>query len=255
MTYDNVAVGNRIPADFTTGAAARRFGRKCAIWRQRINNGCGWRQMEDRGSPAANQMDHPHISLYEQGGWLRPGDSVGGMTLVYNEKPLARPSSGRLCAGTTSWWRRERLTIWTEAGGARRAPRGTRPSAFPYGGQDFRHVCAKLGLPIWRQDRHEDLAKLFRQCGKGSCLPWGQDGAPSPRCRKSDKCATRCSACATPSVAKWQQDGLPSRRVSGGQPRLTVWSRGHRNGLSIYVDKITRPPSPPPAAHRPAPAV
>lgn len=133
MTYDNVAVGSRIPADFTTGAAARRFGRKCAIWRQRINNGCGWRQMEDRGSPAANQMDHPHISLYEQGGWLRPGDSVGGMTLVYNEKPLARPSSGRLCAGTTSWWRRERLTIWTEAGGARRAPRGTRPSAFPYG--------------------------------------------------------------------------------------------------------------------------
>ncbi len=121
MTYDNVAVGNRIAADFTTGAAARRFGTKYAIWRQRINNGSGWRQMEDRGSPTASHMDHPHISLFDKGGWLQPGTTIasnmtgrpeailreqpdelvrrtireelrpgrtGNLTLNYNEKPM-----------------------------------------------------------------------------------------------------------------------------------------------------------------------
>ncbi len=36
---------------------------------------------------------------------------------------------------------------------------------------------------------------------------------------------------------------------------MTVWPEGHRNGPSTDVDKITRTPSPPPAVHRPAPAV
>lgn len=76
--------------------------------------------MEDRGSPTANQMDHVHASLFDKGGWLRPGEigtnltnrpeavlrespddlvrrtirkeltpsRIGGMTLVYNEKPI-----------------------------------------------------------------------------------------------------------------------------------------------------------------------
>lgn len=34
-----------------------------AIWRQQINNGSGWRRMEDRGNPTANHMDHVHVSF------------------------------------------------------------------------------------------------------------------------------------------------------------------------------------------------
>ncbi len=46
--------------------------------------------MEDRGSPAANQrIIRTSASMTRAAGWLRPDDSVGGMTLVYNEKPLA----------------------------------------------------------------------------------------------------------------------------------------------------------------------
>lgn len=34
-----------------------------AIWRQQINTGSGWRNMEDRGSPTANHLDHVHVSF------------------------------------------------------------------------------------------------------------------------------------------------------------------------------------------------
>ncbi len=36
---------------------------KYVIFRQRINSGSGWRQMEDRGSPVENHMEHVHISF------------------------------------------------------------------------------------------------------------------------------------------------------------------------------------------------
>lgn len=36
---------------------------KYVIFRQRINSGTGWRQMEDRGSPVENHMEHVHISF------------------------------------------------------------------------------------------------------------------------------------------------------------------------------------------------
>jgi hypothetical protein len=39
---------------------------KYIIWRQRINTGSGWKQMEDRGSATANHMGHVHISFDEQ---------------------------------------------------------------------------------------------------------------------------------------------------------------------------------------------
>lgn len=40
-----------------------RLAVKYVIYRQRINSGTGWRQMEDRGSPVANHMEHVHVSF------------------------------------------------------------------------------------------------------------------------------------------------------------------------------------------------
>lgn len=39
------------------------LGVEYVIWRQRINFGSGFRQMEDRGSPTANHFDHVHVSF------------------------------------------------------------------------------------------------------------------------------------------------------------------------------------------------
>lgn len=38
------------------------------IWRQQINNGSGWRPMEDRGNDTANHEDHVHVSFETEGG-------------------------------------------------------------------------------------------------------------------------------------------------------------------------------------------
>lgn len=40
-----------------------RLGISYVIYRQRINTGSGWEQMEDRGGITANHMDHVHISF------------------------------------------------------------------------------------------------------------------------------------------------------------------------------------------------
>lgn len=47
---------------------------KYVIFRQRINSGSGWRQMEDRGSPVANHMEHVHMSFNGS-----PGGSLGSV--------------------------------------------------------------------------------------------------------------------------------------------------------------------------------
>ncbi len=52
----------------------KRLAVKYVIFRQRINSGSGWRQMEDRGSPVANHMEHVHISFN-----ARPGGSLGSV--------------------------------------------------------------------------------------------------------------------------------------------------------------------------------
>jgi len=39
------------------------FGISYVIWRQRINFGSGWEQMEDRGSITQNHYDHVHTSF------------------------------------------------------------------------------------------------------------------------------------------------------------------------------------------------
>lgn len=40
-----------------------RLGVKYVIWKQRINQGSGWRPMSDRGSITQNHHDHVHISM------------------------------------------------------------------------------------------------------------------------------------------------------------------------------------------------
>lgn len=58
-------VGNKIARYFI--ANRKQHGVKYVIWKQRIasaSSGWKWRRMEDRGSPTANHMDHPHVSFY-----------------------------------------------------------------------------------------------------------------------------------------------------------------------------------------------
>lgn len=82
MTMRNSALGDRVSKYMTDNAA--HFGVKYVIWKQKINSldGRGWRQMEDRGSPTANHMDHPHVSFHSDASNAAsadPGeDSSGG---------------------------------------------------------------------------------------------------------------------------------------------------------------------------------
>lgn len=61
MTYSDSALGQQV-ADFAL-ANMGQYGITYVIFQQRINFGSGWEPMEDRGSPTANHMDHPHISF------------------------------------------------------------------------------------------------------------------------------------------------------------------------------------------------
>ena len=62
MVYSDTALGDQV-AEYVLANQAE-FGVSYVIWQQRINFGDGWQYMEDRGSPTANHMDHPHISFY-----------------------------------------------------------------------------------------------------------------------------------------------------------------------------------------------
>ncbi len=61
MVYDDAALGDQV-ANYLL-ANKDRLGVYYVIWQQRINFGSGWQYMEDRGSPTANHMDHPHASF------------------------------------------------------------------------------------------------------------------------------------------------------------------------------------------------
>ncbi|TMR91513.1 coiled-coil domain-containing protein [Nonomuraea basaltis] len=57
----NLALGDRI-ADWAI-KNKDKLGVKYVIWKQRINQGSGWRSMSDRGSITENHFDHVHISM------------------------------------------------------------------------------------------------------------------------------------------------------------------------------------------------
>lgn len=64
MVYSDSAKGDAI-AQYVIDNAAR-LGVEYVIWEQRIAGtwtGWAWQGMEDRGSPTANHMDHPHVAF------------------------------------------------------------------------------------------------------------------------------------------------------------------------------------------------
>ncbi len=61
---------DRAKGDAIAGYVKANWGRlniKYIIWQQRIDEGSGWKPMEDRGSPTANHMDHDHVSFTDLG--------------------------------------------------------------------------------------------------------------------------------------------------------------------------------------------
>lgn len=64
MTMDDTEMGHKVAEHFR--ANHEELGVKYVIYQQRIaspSTNWEWRPMEDRGSPTANHMDHPHISF------------------------------------------------------------------------------------------------------------------------------------------------------------------------------------------------
>ncbi|MFD2093402.1 hypothetical protein [Blastococcus deserti] len=67
MVYEDRAKGDALTQYVIDNAA--RFRVEYVIWQQRIylvSTG-SWRAMEDRGSPTANHMDHPHVAFLPAG--------------------------------------------------------------------------------------------------------------------------------------------------------------------------------------------
>jgi peptidoglycan DL-endopeptidase CwlO len=58
----NLALGDRI-AEWAI-KNKDKLGIKYVIWKQRINQGSGWRGMSNRGSVTENHFDHVHISMH-----------------------------------------------------------------------------------------------------------------------------------------------------------------------------------------------
>ncbi|MGY1845861.1 MULTISPECIES: LysM peptidoglycan-binding domain-containing protein [unclassified Blastococcus] len=64
MVYDDRATGDALSQYVIDNAA--RLGVEYVIWQQQIAGtwtGWAWQPMEDRGSPTANHMDHPHVAF------------------------------------------------------------------------------------------------------------------------------------------------------------------------------------------------
>ena len=79
MTYQDMGKGDRL-ANFAVQNAGH-LAMKYIIWRQRINEGSGWKGMANRGSPTANHMDHPHISFRDGPGGGGAFSGAGGDSL------------------------------------------------------------------------------------------------------------------------------------------------------------------------------
>lgn len=70
-----VTLGNQIASFFVQNPKA--FGTKYVIWRDKINTGSGWRSYVhpsgNTTNPTLRHMDHVHVSLFDQGGYLKNG--------------------------------------------------------------------------------------------------------------------------------------------------------------------------------------
>lgn len=66
MVFTDRAKGDAVAAYVKQSWA--RLDVKYMIWQQRIDEGSGWKPMENRGSPTANHMDHVHVSYLPAAG-------------------------------------------------------------------------------------------------------------------------------------------------------------------------------------------
>lgn len=68
MVYKDRAKGDAVVA--TLRSNWKTYGIKYIIWQQAIDEGSGFKPMENRGSDTANHRDHPHVSFHPT-----PGDA------------------------------------------------------------------------------------------------------------------------------------------------------------------------------------
>ena len=87
MTYGDTAKGDRLSKYVVDNAA--HLAIKYIIWKQRINQGGGWKGMPDRGSITANHYDHPHVSFLDGpgGGKNFSNGGAGGLFGFLNPIP------------------------------------------------------------------------------------------------------------------------------------------------------------------------
>lgn len=73
-----IPTGNAIASWFVSNPGV--FGTKMVIWRDQVNRGAGWRPYTHPLGPTKNptlrHMDHVHVSVYDDGGWLMPGEAA-----------------------------------------------------------------------------------------------------------------------------------------------------------------------------------
>ena len=96
-----IGQGNQVASWFVGNPDV--FGTKYVIWRDHINTGSGWRPyVHPSGNtedPTLRHMDHVHVSLFDDGGWLPPGLSMVANMTGKPEPVLTDSQWGDLAAG------------------------------------------------------------------------------------------------------------------------------------------------------------
>lgn len=93
-----IAQGNNIARWFVSNPAA--FGTKLVIWRDQYNRGSGWRPYTHPNGPTKNptlrHMDHVHVSVFDEGGWMQPG---WGYNALKKPEPVFSPGQWDILKG------------------------------------------------------------------------------------------------------------------------------------------------------------
>ena len=104
-----IALGNNIARWFVTNPAA--FGTKLVIWRDQYNRGGGWRPYTHPLGPTKNptlrHMDHVHVSVFDEGGWMQPG---WGYNALKKPEPVFSPGQWDILKGA---WAGEQAGGWS----------------------------------------------------------------------------------------------------------------------------------------------
>jgi len=102
MVYGDRAKGDQI---YAYGKANwNRLGIKYIIWYQRIDEGGGFKPMEDRGGKTANHQDHNHWSYTDSGGASGTNTGGAGDTGGVVDKGAATSTSALTALTSSSTW-------------------------------------------------------------------------------------------------------------------------------------------------------